>query len=56
MAMRPDISYTPYDKSSWEKTGDIITFTQFEEGVYYPKTTTIKKAVTNLMTIQICHH
>ena len=26
------VSYTPYDTSSRKKTGDIITFTQFEEG------------------------
>ena len=31
MAMRPDVTYTPCAKSSWEQTGDIITFTQFEE-------------------------
>ena len=32
MAMRPAVSYTPYATYSREKTGDIITFTQFEEG------------------------
>ena len=32
MAMQPAVSYIPYDISSKEKTGDIITFTQFEEG------------------------
>ena len=32
MAMRPDVSYTPYAKSSREKTGNIITFKNFEEG------------------------
>ena len=32
MAMQPSVSYTPYTTSSREKTGDIITFTQFEEG------------------------
>ena len=30
--MRPYVMYTPCDKSSSEKTGDIITFAQFEEG------------------------
>ena len=30
--MCPDVSYTPYDKSSKEKDGNIITFAQFEEG------------------------
>ena len=32
MAMRPAVTYTPYDTSSKEQTGDAITFTQFEEG------------------------
>ena len=32
MAMRPTVTYTPYTTSSKEKTGDVITFTQFEEG------------------------
>ena len=32
MVMRPFITYTPCAKSSMEQTGDIITFTQFEEG------------------------
>ena len=30
--MRPAVTYTPYDTSSREQTGDIITFTQFEGG------------------------
>ena len=32
MVMRPAVTYTPYDTSSIEQTGDVITFTQFEEG------------------------
>ena len=32
MAMRPEVTYTPYGMSSREQTGDIITITQFEEG------------------------
>ena len=32
MDIRPDVSYTPYDTSSKEQTGNIITFAQFEEG------------------------
>ena len=32
MAMRPAVTYTPYATSPKEKTGDVITFTQFEEG------------------------
>ena len=32
MDMRPDVSYTPYATYSREQTGDIIAFTQFEEG------------------------
>ena len=31
MAMCTSVTYTPYDTSSKEKTGNIITFTQFEE-------------------------
>ena len=31
MAMRPAVTYTPYATSSKEQTGDVITFTQFEE-------------------------
>ena len=30
--MRPSVSYTPYATSSREQTGNIIMFTQFEEG------------------------
>ena len=36
--MHPDVSYTPYDTSSKEQTGDIITFLQFEEGSILSKT------------------
>ena len=32
MAMRPYVSYTPYAISSRGKIGNIIAFTQFEEG------------------------
>ena len=32
MAIRPAVTYTPYDTSSKEQTGDVITFAQFEEG------------------------
>ena len=31
MAMRPEVTYTPFAKSSREQTGNIITFAQFEE-------------------------
>ena len=30
--MRLSVTYTPYATSSKEKTGNIITFAQFEEG------------------------
>ena len=30
--MRPAVTYTPYATSSKEKTGNVITFSQFEEG------------------------
>ena len=32
MAMRPAVTYTPYETSLKEQTGDVITFTHFEEG------------------------
>ena len=32
MAMRPDVSYIPCATSSRGETGNIITFTYFEEG------------------------
>ena len=32
MAVRPEVTYTPYATSSKEKNGDVITFAQFEEG------------------------
>ena len=38
MTMRPAVMYTLYDTSSKEQTGDVITFTQFEEGNILTKT------------------
>ena len=38
MSMRPEMTYTPYATSSREQTGNIITFTQFEEGNIWTKT------------------
>ena len=38
MDMRPDVTYTPCAKSSREQTGNIIMFTQFEEGDILAKT------------------
>ena len=32
MAMRMEVTYTPYATTSKEQTGDVITFSQFEEG------------------------
>ena len=37
MVIRPAVTYTPYGTSSREKNGDIITFTQFEEGNIFTK-------------------
>ena len=31
MAMRPTVTYIPYDMSLKEQTGNVITFAQFEE-------------------------
>ena len=38
ISMRPEVTYTPYAMSSKEQTGDVITFTQFEEGNILTKT------------------
>ena len=38
MSMRLSVTYTPYATSSKEQTGDVITFTQFEEGNILTKT------------------
>ena len=38
MAMRPTVTYTPYATSSKEQTGNLITFTQFEEGNWITET------------------
>ena len=38
MAMRPEVTYTPYGTSLKEQTGDVITFAQFEEGNIITKT------------------
>ena len=32
MAIRPSVMYNPYATSLKEQTGNVITFTQFEEG------------------------
>ena len=38
MEMRPAVTYTPYVTSPKEQTGDVITFTQFEEGIILTET------------------
>ena len=38
MAVRPTVLYIPCDTSSKEQTGNIITFTQFEEGYLVSET------------------
>ena len=53
MAMRSAVTYTPYGTSSREKTGDINTFAQFEEGNILAKTRKMQKAVTNPITNQL---
>ena len=37
-AMRPAVMYTPYATSSKEQTGDVITFTQFDEEIILTET------------------
>ena len=56
MAMRPSVTYTPCATYLREQTGDIITFTQFEEGNILSEIVTMQKAVTDPMTIQSFHH
>ena len=57
MDMQPAVLYKWFSASSKEKTSDIITFTHFEERVvYYWNLIMVRKAVTHLMTIQLCHH
>ena len=38
LTMRPAVTYTKYATSSKEQTGDVITFTHFEEGEILTKT------------------
>ena len=38
MDMHPSVTYIPYYTSLREKTGNIITFTQFEDGNILTKT------------------
>ena len=38
MPMRPAVTYTPYVTSLKEQTGDVITFTHFEEGKIFTET------------------
>ena len=38
MNVRPSVAYAPWATSSRDQTGDIITFTQFEEGHILTKT------------------
>ena len=38
MSMRPTVTYTPYAMSSKEQTGNVITFTQFEEKILLTET------------------
>ena len=38
MVMRTDVTYTPYATSLREQNGNIITFSQFEEGNVLTKT------------------
>ena len=44
MVMRPAVTYAPYAASSKEKTGDKITFAQFEEGYLLTETRNDKES------------
>ena len=50
------MTYTPCATSSMGKTGNIITFVQFEEGNLLSELVMIQKEVTNPMTIKLHHH
>ena len=56
MAMKLAVSYTQYYTSSREQTGNIITFAQFEKGVYYLELIMILKLISNIMTVEAFHH
>ena len=53
MVMCPAVTYTLYDTSPREQTGDVITFAQFEEGNILIELVTMQKAATNLTTNQL---
>ena len=38
MAMRPEVTYTPYATSLKEQTGNVISFSDFEKGDILPET------------------
>ena len=44
MVMRPEVMYTQYATSLKEQTGDVITFTQFEEGNILTETRNMKRS------------
>ena len=53
MAMRPEVTYTPYVTSSKEQTGDVITFAQFEEGIILMETRKDVESGENQITNQL---
>ena len=56
MYMHPAVPYTPYATYPMEQTGDMIMLAQLKKGVYYLKLITMRKEVTNPMTIQLFGH
>ena len=56
MYMRLAVTYTPFATSLREQTGNIITFTQFEEGNILTKTCNDAGSGENSMMIQLFHH
>ena len=55
MDMLPAVSYIPYTTSSKEQTGNINMIEQFGEGNLISEIVTVRKAVTNDLTIQLFH-
>ena len=54
MAMRPAVTYTLYATSLKEQTGDLITFTQFEEGNLLTETRNNAESTFTCFILSMC--
>ena len=52
MAMKPAVSYIPYSISSKEKTGDVTSFTLFEEENLLTENTKIGNEYDDVSTLE----